>query len=104
MKRNYAFLKAAVLSFTIVFGIEYLLIVITADYEFCFWHNSVLGNILLWSARIIAFSVLSSSLTSLFLPAYKTLRERMLEKQEKQYEIRESKEITLDQYVLKQAR
>ena len=104
MKRNYAFLKAILLSFTIIFGIEYGLIVITADYELCFWHNTILGNILAWSARIITFSVLTSVFTSFFLPAFKTLRERMLEKQENNAPVRKEKELILDKYVLKQAR
>lgn len=105
MKRNYSFLKAIFISFTLIFGIEYSLIVFTADYDLCFWHNTVIGSILAWSARIIAFSMLTSIFSSLFLPVHKTLRERMLEKQEKQARTSlKEKELPLDQYILKQAR
>ena len=105
MKRNYAFLKAAILSFTLLFGLEYALIVLFGDYQYCFWHNSVLGNILAWSIRAILFVISSSVLSSLFQPAYKTLRDRMIEKQErKSNKTTVTEQLTLDTYYLKQAR
>ena len=105
MKRNYAYLKATILSFTLLFGLEYALIVLFGDYQYCFWHNSILGNILTWSVRAILFFVSSSVLSSFFQPAFKTLRDRMIEKQERNSnKTTVADQLTLDTYYLKQAR
>ena len=105
MKRNYAYLKAAILSFTILFGLEYLLIVVSGDYQYCFWHNSILGNVLAWSIRSVLFLISTSILSSLFLPAYKTLRDRMIEKENaKTGKSIMADQLTLDGYFLKQAK
>ena len=105
MKRNYAYLKATILSFTLLFGLEYALIVFFGDYQYCFWHNSVFGNIVAWTIRAVLFIVSSSVLSSFFQPAYKTLRDRMIEKQErKPNKPTIPEQLTLDAYYLKQAR
>jgi hypothetical protein len=106
MKQNYAYLKAGIISFTLLFGLEYLLIIITGDYDLCFWHNTIIGNVLAWSFRVISFFMITSIVSSFFQPVFKTLAQRMLEKQEqkpKQKVINEP-ELTLDSYLLKQAR
>ena len=106
MKQNYAYLKAGIISFTLLFGLEYLLILITGDYDLCFWHNTIIGNVLAWSARMVSFLIITSIVSSFFQPVFKTLAERMLEKQKqnpKQQVINEP-DMKLDPYLLKQAR
>src|SRR5688572_30589212 len=82
MKQNYAYLKAGIISFTLLFGIEYLIIVIAGDYQSCFWHNTMIGNILAWVVRICSFLIITSVVSSFFQPVFKTLAQRMLEKQD----------------------
>jgi hypothetical protein len=106
MKGNYASLKATMLSFVLLFGLEYFLISITNDNAPCFWHNTILGNMAAWSIRIICFTIFTSVFLQFFLPSYKTLRERMLDRDEENERERKlkEKEVMLEKYILKQAR
>jgi hypothetical protein len=106
MKGNYASLKATMLSFVLLFGLEYFLISITNDNAPCFWHNTILGNIAAWSIRIICFTIFTSVFLQFFLPSYKTLKERMLDRNEESERERKlkEKEMLLEKYILKQAR
>ena len=106
MKGNYASLKANMLSFVLLFGLEYFLISITNDVAPCLWHNTVIGNIIAWSIRIICFTIFTSVFLQFFLPSYKTLKERMFERDEENERGRKlkEKEVMLDKYILKQAR
>ena len=106
MKGNYASLKATMLSFILLFGLEYFLISITHDTAPCFWHNTVLGNLVAWSIRIVCFTIFTSVFLQFFLPSYETLKERMFERDEENERERKLKEqeVLLDKYFLKQAR
>ena len=84
MKRDYPCLKAVIFSLVLLSSIEYCIVLITGDYhEPCFWHNTFIGSLILWIFRMILFTALTAFLYQLFIPKYKTLKDRMIERDEK---------------------
>src|SRR5689334_1327333 len=82
MKAAYPYVLAPFLSISLTVGIEFLIVLITNDHTNCFFHNSVLGNILLWLIRIPVFVVFTSFFYHLFLPKYSSLKDRIMEREE----------------------
>ena len=82
MKSTLQYLLAAVLAAALLAGAEYALVMLVADFESCFLHNSILGNILAWPLRIFFFLILSALLRQVFTPGYTTLKDRMMERDE----------------------
>ena len=89
MKRDYPGLKAVILSSVLVASIEYCLLLITGDYNSpCFWHNTFMGSLLSWILRIILFTALTVFIYQLLIPKYKTLKDRMIERDEENHKKR----------------
>lgn len=82
MKAAYPYALAPFLSISLVIGIEFMIVLITNDHKNCFFHNSVVGNTLLWLIRIPCFIGFSSFFYQLFLPKYKSVKDRMMERDE----------------------
>ena len=83
MKRDYPGLKAVILSSVILASIEYCILLLTGDLESsCFWHNTLMGSSISWILRITLFTALTIFIYQLLLPKYKSLKDRMIERDE----------------------
>ena len=82
MKRDYPCLKAVILSSVLLASIEYCMVLITDDYNSCFWHNTFMGSLISWILRITLFTSLTIFIYQLLIPKYKTLKDRMIERDE----------------------
>jgi len=82
MKRDYPCLKAVILSSVLLVSIEYCMVLITNDYSSCFWHNTFMGGLISWVLRITLFTSLTIFIYQLLIPKYKTLKDRMIERDE----------------------
>ena len=83
MKRDYPRLKAVILSSVLLASLEYCIVLITGDYDSpCFWHNSVMGGLISWMLRITFFTLLTVFFYQLLIPKYKSLKDRMIERDE----------------------
>ena len=86
MKRDYPGLKAVILSSVILASIEYCILLITGDLDSaCFWHNTFMGSLISWILRIILFTSLTIFIYQLLIPKYKSLKDRMIERDEENY-------------------
>jgi len=81
MKKVQSF-KAPFLSITLIAAIEYFLVLATKDDTACFWHNSISGIFISWTLRLLLFAIFTILFTQLSTPAFKTLKERMIERDE----------------------
>ena len=88
MKRDYACLKAVILSSILLASIEYCTVLITDDYSSCFWHNTFMGSLISWIFRIILFTSVTIFIYQLLIPKYKTLKDRMIERDEENHKQR----------------
>lgn len=88
MKAAFPYAFAPFFSITLIIGLEFLVIFVTNDYTTCLFHNSVLGNILLWLIRVPLFVVFTSFIYQLFLPKYSSLKDRMMERDEEREKAR----------------
>ncbi len=83
MKRDYPCFKAVILSSILLASIEYCIVLVTEDYNSpCFWHNTFMGGVLSWIFRITLFTSLTIFIYQFFIPEYKTLKDRMIERDE----------------------
>ena len=100
MKRDYPCLKAVILSSLLLASIEYCIVLITGDYNSpCFWHNTVMGGLISWILRIIFLTSLTVFIYQLLIPKYKSLKDRMIERDEKNYKQRKvEKSLQLGNY------
>jgi hypothetical protein len=81
MKKDQSF-KVLFLSVTSIAAIECFIVLVTNDDTSCFWHNSLPGSIISWTIRLILFRLFVLIFTQFFTPAFKTLKERMIERDE----------------------
>lgn len=81
MKKDQSF-KALFLSVISIAAIECSLILITNDDTSCFWHNTFPGSIISWIIRLILFKLFVLIFNQFFTPTFKTLKERMIERDE----------------------
>lgn len=88
MKRDYPCLKAVILSSVLLASIEYCMVLITDDYSSCFWHNTFMGSLISWILRITLFTSLTIFIYQLLIPKYKTLKDRMIERDEENHKQR----------------
>jgi len=89
MKRDYPRLKAVILSSVLLASIEYCIVLITGDYDSpCFWHNTVMGGLISWMLRITFFTLLTIFIYQLLIPKYKSLKDRMIERDEENHQQR----------------
>jgi len=91
MKRDYPGLKAVILSSVLLFSIEYCIRLIAGDLDSaCFWHNTFMGSIISWILRLTVFTSLMIFTYQLFIPKYKSLRDRMIERDEQNHKQRKA--------------
>ena len=89
MKRDYPCLKAVILSSALLASIEYCIVLITGDYNSpCFWHNTFTGGLISWILRMILLISLTVCIYQLLIPKYKSLKDRMLERDEENHKQR----------------
>ena len=86
MKRDYPCLKAVILSSVLLASVEYCVVLITGDYNSpCFWHNTLMGGLISWTLRITLLTSLTVVIYQLLIPKYKTLKDRMIERDEENH-------------------
>ena len=91
MKRDYPWLKAAILSSVLLASVEYSIVMITGDnISPCFWHNTLVGSLMLWVLRVTLFASLTTFIYHLFIPKYTSLKDRMIERDEENREQRKT--------------
>ena len=100
MKRDYPCLKAVILSSVLLASIEYCIVLITGDYNSpCFWHNTIMGGLISWILRITFLTSLTVLIYQLLIPKYKSLKDRMIERDEENYKQRKvEKSLQLGNY------
>ncbi|HZF64496.1 MAG TPA: hypothetical protein VEZ55_08430 [Chitinophagaceae bacterium] len=80
--KAYSSAKALLAAILLIGCFEFFIVLITGDNEACFFHNAVLGNVILWVARLFLLSKLLPITRNIFLPGYATVKDRMLERDE----------------------
>ncbi len=91
MKRDYPWLKAAILSSVLLASVEYSIVMITGDnISPCFWHNTAAGSLMLWILRVTLFALMTTFIYQLFIPKYISLKDRMIERDEEKHKQRKT--------------
>ncbi len=88
MKAAYPYVLAPFLSISFIIGIEFFIVFVTNDHNNCFFHNSLIGNIILWMVRISFFVGFTSFFYHLFLPKYSSLKDRIMERDEQKESVK----------------
>ena len=100
MKKDYPGLRAVILSSVLLASIEYCIVLMAGDYNSpCFWHNTAMGGLISWILRITLFALLTIFIYQLLLPKYKSLKDRMIERDEENRQERKTeRSIQLGSY------
>ena len=75
-------LKVPLLSIALTAALEFIIVKLSGDNQSCFFHNTITGNIVSLIFRFVAFTILCALVSTLFLPKYSSLKDRLLEQEE----------------------